>query len=231
MIKRSEHFYKGLSNPESQISAVPPDKYGDRFVKFITGITKTRERAEQEKRDEQDFIDDPRLSGVNLRTSTETVMEKAERQAEKSMRHGASEKDVPDRTIHAVTGAGGEREGVSTTLPVVEEAAESQSMGGRSGRSGRSQEPSPQPPQQGYKPPPTPPKDSSGDQSHRPPTPPKDYKGSMDGPPTPPKDERRGRDKTLPLPPPVVADGYTQSPTRTKQAEMADMGMRMSRVS
>ncbi|KAF2100067.1 SAICAR synthase-like protein, partial [Rhizodiscina lignyota] len=48
-IKRAEHFWKGLSSPESQISAVPPERYGDRFVRFINGITKTREAAELEK--------------------------------------------------------------------------------------------------------------------------------------------------------------------------------------
>ncbi|KAF1352297.1 hypothetical protein BDV97DRAFT_293346, partial [Delphinella strobiligena] len=48
-IKRFEHFWKGMSAPEAQISAIPPERYGDRFIKFISGITKTRERAEYEK--------------------------------------------------------------------------------------------------------------------------------------------------------------------------------------
>ncbi|KAF2230209.1 SAICAR synthase-like protein [Viridothelium virens] len=49
MIKRTEHFWKGLSNPKSQISAIPPEPYGDRFARFISGITKTREAADAEK--------------------------------------------------------------------------------------------------------------------------------------------------------------------------------------
>lgn len=88
-------------------------------MRFISGITKTRERAELEKAaqasgqvivDTQDGtvslspIDDPMLSGINMhRTPTDRVMEKAERQAEKSRRHmRGSEEDVPERTLVAV---------------------------------------------------------------------------------------------------------------------------------
>ncbi|KZF21776.1 SAICAR synthase-like protein, partial [Xylona heveae TC161] len=39
-IKKVEHLWKGLSHSKSQISAIPPEEYGDRFVKFITAITK-----------------------------------------------------------------------------------------------------------------------------------------------------------------------------------------------
>ncbi|KAI9662622.1 MAG: Phosphatidylinositol-4-phosphate 5-kinase [Bathelium mastoideum] len=49
IVKRTEHFWKGLSNPKSQISAIPPEPYGERFIRFISGITKTREAAEADK--------------------------------------------------------------------------------------------------------------------------------------------------------------------------------------
>ncbi|KAI4742619.1 SAICAR synthase-like protein [Aureobasidium sp. EXF-12298] len=151
MIKRFEHFWKGLSSPESQISAIPPERYGDRFIRFISGITKTRERAEAEK--EQDCehgndrlnlaihniegtLDDPKLSGCNILRSpdqnpagTDKVMRKAEKQAEKS-RHRINEDDIPDRAIGAVRSPHAENENM-ITLPVIGEAAENGSPASR----------------------------------------------------------------------------------------------------
>lgn len=220
-----EHFIKGLTNTESQISAIPPERYGDRFIKFISGNTKTREAAEREKAEAAEAEHNAQQSGVhtthNNRTSTEKVLEKAELQAERSRQRGASEEDVPDRSLHIVRSPSAERGELGTTLPVVEEAVESSSTGGRSGRSTetnlhpqapplreedrglpyRSRDHTPQ------KPPPTPPKDSvTSNDDERPPTPPKDasYTNRHSGPPTPPKEEKgrgRGRDKDLPLPP------------------------------
>jgi 1-phosphatidylinositol-4-phosphate 5-kinase len=42
-IKHLEHFIKGLSHPKADISAVPPDKYGDRFLDFVVKTTQTLE--------------------------------------------------------------------------------------------------------------------------------------------------------------------------------------------
>jgi len=210
-----------MVNQEPQISAIPPERYGDRFVRFISGITKTREAAEKEKADAENTIDDSRLSGVNTyqRDPTEIVIENAERQAERSKQRGASEDDVPNREIRTIRSLSVERGELGSTLPVVEEAVESASTGGRSGKS------SPQPSapleekdlpplqlqehkQMPQRPPPTPPKEANNEHDDRPPTPPKDnYEGGRQrGPPTPPKDELergRGRDKELPLPPPI----------------------------
>ena len=47
LVKRLEHFWKGLHDNRSQISPVPPQAYGDRFINFITGITMTKEEAER----------------------------------------------------------------------------------------------------------------------------------------------------------------------------------------
>ena len=52
-VKRIEHFIKGLSNTESQISAIPPVRYGERFIHFISSVTKSRELAEREVADRQ----------------------------------------------------------------------------------------------------------------------------------------------------------------------------------
>lgn len=53
--KKSEHFFKSMVSPEAGISAIPPERYGARFVKFICGITVPREavaEGEGEKRGE-----------------------------------------------------------------------------------------------------------------------------------------------------------------------------------
>lgn len=47
MIKKIEHFWKGLSADKTQISALPPEQYGDRFLNFMEGITVSREEAER----------------------------------------------------------------------------------------------------------------------------------------------------------------------------------------
>ncbi|KAL1628459.1 Phosphatidylinositol-4-phosphate 5-kinase [Neofusicoccum ribis] len=232
-IKRAEHFFKGLTNTESQISAIPPERYGDRFVRFISGVTKTRELAEREKKENSEVINDPALEGVNMQpTKTDKVMEKAEHQAQKSIRHGANEENVPERAIHPARSPSAERgEPHGSILPIVEEAGESGSVGGRSGRSGRSHEASPhlRPSSElPIRPPPTPPKDSR-DEDHRPPTPPKDDDYQPQGsPPTPPKEERgRLKDKSLPVPPPNFAGAFTRSPSRMKPVDMEE---RVARV-
>lgn len=184
-----------MSSDESQISAIPPDRYGDRFVKFIQGVTKTREEAEKDMR-RAGSIEDPSLSNTLQLTHIITnpgsnpVIRKAEEQADRSRKQGHTERNVPDRQLLSIRSPSAERgEASGFTLPVVEEAAESQSLGGRSGRSGRSQEP-PVPasevfPEDGRnaelddddRPPPTPPKDSftTDEKDFRPPTPPKDF--------------------------------------------------------
>ncbi|KAJ4318258.1 Phosphatidylinositol-4-phosphate 5-kinase, partial [Neodidymelliopsis sp. IMI 364377] len=224
IIKRMEHFFKGLANTESQISAIPPERYGDRFVKFITGVTKTREAAEREKTEAAMNPEaNEAVAGIS-RSSTDRVMEKAEHQAEKTQRHGAPERDVPNLAMRVVRSPSAERGEIGTTLPVVEEAGEASSVGGRSNRSHDAPLRSPPPPpteeahvtplqrepmvreQSHGRPPPTPPKDSGTASEERPPTPPKDdlyAHNRHSGPPTPPK-ELKGRssvDKELPRTP------------------------------
>lgn len=125
MIKRAEHLWKGMSNNKSQISPIPPEDYGHRFVKFITGLTKTKEQAERESRSTEQLdgsvYNDRQPSFTLSRHSTDKVIQKAEKQARKSIeKQGASEENVKDRTLTA------ERTGGPTgaTLPVVEEDGE-----------------------------------------------------------------------------------------------------------
>lgn len=51
-VKRLENFWKGLSHDKQQISPIPPVPYGDRFIKFVMDITKSREEVREEVRDE-----------------------------------------------------------------------------------------------------------------------------------------------------------------------------------
>lgn len=136
-MKKAEHFWKGLSNPKSQISPVPPLPYGERFLKFITGITRSPEEAAREK--ESQAHDAEGIAHQTLRSSssdpqTDKVMRKAEKQAEKSERAGAKESRSPDRTLGTVRSPSAERSGgiAGQTLPVVEEAGEAGSTSGRS---------------------------------------------------------------------------------------------------
>jgi 1-phosphatidylinositol-4-phosphate 5-kinase len=191
-------------------------------VRFISGVTKTKEAADREKQHEAAHSElDPVISGINSNASqqhsTDRVMEKAEWQAERSRQRGRSEDNVPDRDMRAVRSPSAERGEMGTTLPVVEEVGESSSVGGRSNRSAsdsNGHNSAPAPPlkethlnllshprsrtrddENPGHPPPTPPKDSGTASSEgRPPTPPKDdaYTHRHSGPPTPPK-EKRGR--------------------------------------
>ncbi|KAL8643118.1 MAG: hypothetical protein Q9228_000243 [Teloschistes exilis] len=131
LVKRAEHLWKGMSNNKSQISPIPPEAYGDRFVKFIVGLTKTKEEVEREPRstDQMDgsVHTDRQPSFTLSRHSTDKVIQKAEKQAQKTEKQGASEENLRDRTLTAdrTGGAGG------TTLPVVEEDGEKEAGGSR----------------------------------------------------------------------------------------------------
>ena len=206
-VKWLESFLKTIGNRDEEISAVPPDYYGDRFIRFIKANTKTREAAEKEERTAH-LVEDPLVSGgLQHRNAAEEITEKADKQAERSARHGINESNIPDRSLTTEHNHPTDRnEPGGFILPIVEEAAENQSTGGRSGRS-REASASPhlrlgdhELDNAGLKPPPTPPKDvgdvrprtSERQASHggqKPPTPPRYGKGEVH------------LDKDLPLPP------------------------------
>ena len=236
LIKRMEHFIKGLVNTESQISAIPPERYGDRFVKFISGVTKTREAADREKSEEaaSNALNESLTAGFS-RSSTDRVMEKAEHQAEKSRSRGRTEEQVPTRELRVVRSPSAERGELGTTLPVVEEAGESSSVGGRSNRStsgdnrgrvdGESAQLASPLTKEAFLGLPGPSSDSRSrsrsrerDQSHGrpPPTPPKE---SITGerPPTPPKDEAYLGRHSGAGPPTPPKEKRARSPARNKE--------------
>ena len=49
MVKKMEHFWKGLSHDKTQISALPPTQYGDRFYSFVKDITMSQEEARRKE--------------------------------------------------------------------------------------------------------------------------------------------------------------------------------------
>ncbi|KAI1657020.1 SAICAR synthase-like protein [Daldinia decipiens] len=53
VIKKIEHFWKGLSSDRTQISALPPEEYGERFIKFMSGITMSPEEAARDAHDRE----------------------------------------------------------------------------------------------------------------------------------------------------------------------------------
>ncbi|KAK2034825.1 phosphatidylinositol-4-phosphate 5-kinase [Colletotrichum zoysiae] len=176
MIKKIEHFWKGLTSDKTKISALPPEQYGDRFYNFVEGITMSPEEAmrEKQRRDQEQIeaaaaAENQRVAswsssmrrrstannippmpnyqppptppgGAPMSPEARETVERAQQDARRSERHGASEANVPDMVLstaktteHRESGGG---QG-APILPVVEEAAEASSLGGRS-RSGES---------------------------------------------------------------------------------------------
>jgi 1-phosphatidylinositol-4-phosphate 5-kinase len=163
-VKRLEHLWKGISHDRTQISPVPPEAYGDRFIKFMTGITMTKEEAErqgeeggqsssvaeagiraQRRGDSIMSVDGTRSSRDSAdpgprSPAVDKTMQKAYKQADKGEKRRSSKEEPPERTFGTVRSPSAERThgSAGTTLPIVEEAGEAGSTGGRSRRSGNS---------------------------------------------------------------------------------------------
>ncbi|CAG7927039.1 unnamed protein product [Penicillium olsonii] len=131
--KRLEHFFKGLSSDRTQISPIPPEGYGERFINFIKGITMSKEEAEKQRESRVSASGAPQQSTEKRRSrssSVERTMQAAEKEASKdvSITH--------PRTLATVwdpADAGGP--GPTSTLPIVDEAGEASSVGGHSSHS------------------------------------------------------------------------------------------------
>lgn len=121
-IKRIENFFKGLSNDRTQISPIPPEGYGDRFIKFIRGITMSKEEAERHQ--ESRALGRP---SAERTPSVERTMQQAEKEASKdvSITHPRTLSTVRDP-------ADANGPGPTSTLPIVDEAGEASSVGGHS---------------------------------------------------------------------------------------------------
>ena len=115
-----------MSNNKSQISPIPPEPYGDRFVNFISGVTKTKEEQERELQSSEQ-LDGSIDMGRRGRMSHENkVVQKAEKEAYKTEKEGAVEEPQRDRTMSTLRSSSAERSGglQGATLPVVEEDGE-----------------------------------------------------------------------------------------------------------
>ncbi|PWW80543.1 SAICAR synthase-like protein [Tuber magnatum] len=124
--KKAEHFWRGLSNPKDQVSAIPPQGYGDRFFKFISGLVKSPEEAARDRE-------------MREKVNAEAVPAQSENSVVDRTRHraegtGANEVDQPARGLGTVRSPSAERTGAAAgaVLPVVEEAGEGGSTGARS---------------------------------------------------------------------------------------------------
>lgn len=176
IIKKIEHFWKGLTNDRSQISALPPDQYGDRFYTFIEGVTMSAELAAREahRRDEE-MMEEAARGSLQRRSQHDGIpavpthlppapppgppspearelVSRASREAQRTDEH-SPEKHVPDRTLRTA-GPGSEKRDSATlepVLPVVDEVGESAEAGPKTPRKDKMLPPTREPP-------PTPPK-------------------------------------------------------------------------
>lgn len=148
MIKKIEHFWKGLSSDRTQISALPPDQYGDRFFNFVEGITMSSEEAQREEiRREQEAMDarhsteertgkhkhsippmpthlPPIPPGATEHQAPKDTIDRATREAQK---RPSDEPNPPERTLKTVSMPLDNRHSgqQDRVLPVVEELGES----------------------------------------------------------------------------------------------------------
>lgn len=113
-----------MSNDSTQISPIPPEGYGDRFVKFIRGITMSKEEAERHR--ESKVLGRP---STERTPSVERTMEAAEKEASKDV------SATHPRVLSTVWDpADATAPGPTSTLPIVDEAGEASSVGGHSQR-------------------------------------------------------------------------------------------------
>ncbi|KAJ5116385.1 hypothetical protein N7456_000733 [Penicillium angulare] len=128
-VKKLENFFKGLSHDRLQISPIPPEGYGDRFINFVKGITMSKEEAER-RRESQVSARQSGEKRQSRSSSVERTMHVAEKEAAKdvSVTHPRTLATVWDPAD--ATGSG-----PTSTLPIVDEAGEASSVGGQSSHS------------------------------------------------------------------------------------------------
>ncbi|PGH12282.1 hypothetical protein AJ80_06796 [Polytolypa hystricis UAMH7299] len=137
MVKKVEHFWKGLSHNRNQISPIPPEAYGERFINFVTAITMSKEEAERDRQAQAEATASKEAADRRPLSPTERMMKQAEKETIKANRTLAKDPEPADRIFGTRAGPI-ELPGASHTLPVVEEVGEASSTGDRSGRSGAS---------------------------------------------------------------------------------------------
>ena len=122
MVKKAETFWKGLSHNRAQISPIPSQGYGDRFINFIEEITMSKEEAERQRqaRDQGSVSQERSRSSLGFRrSSVERAIQASERQVhpdlnEPNSRTISTTWDMVD--LHSGSGP--------SILPVVQEVGE-----------------------------------------------------------------------------------------------------------
>ncbi|KAJ4293042.1 Phosphatidylinositol-4-phosphate 5-kinase [Collariella sp. IMI 366227] len=153
MIKKIEHFWKGLSSDRNQISALPPREYGERFINFISSVTMSQEEALRAVQERDAAMQaeaaaaaaippvptyQPPLPPSSLppgQRSLEQARQVEDNAPERTLKTTASV-STPSHTKPNGTAVPDRRE-TATVLPVVEEAAEGTSTGGDRSRNSR----------------------------------------------------------------------------------------------
>ena len=145
IVKKLEHFWKGLSSDRSQISALPPYEYGERFINFIEKVTMSREEAarlaqQQEQQAAEAAAKERQRTaswGSLGRRSFSNIPPAPSYHPPPPPSTSGQTETTPDRTARTVSStptitiSGRE----PTILPVVEEAAEGPSTGNPSQQS------------------------------------------------------------------------------------------------
>jgi 1-phosphatidylinositol-4-phosphate 5-kinase len=159
MVKKIETFWKGLSADRTQISSVPPQEYGDRFLKFMSGVTMSPEQAARDEEEREAAavavageINSQAHEGIKNSISAppapnylpppppgmrgpgspepNPTVEAAARKALKRDEDVAREDDLPERKLTTTsTTATSGKPTGHTVLPIVEEVGESGSVG------------------------------------------------------------------------------------------------------
>ncbi|RFU33482.1 hypothetical protein B7463_g2900, partial [Scytalidium lignicola] len=147
-IKKLEHLWKGLSHDKKLISPVAPEPYGERFIRFIEGITMSPEdvarKAENAAAANASQIDpqtsakqsQDRFRGNQMQT-TNIPNSAPQQNVDEALRTEKEENRPEPRTLKTARSPSAERSGglQGQTLPVVDEAGEASSTGGRSHQS------------------------------------------------------------------------------------------------
>ncbi|KAI2624449.1 hypothetical protein GGS21DRAFT_532388 [Xylaria nigripes] len=149
MRKKIEHFWKGLSSDRTKISALPPDQYGDRFIKFMSGISMSPEETARNQNDQaaagaattagaqtgpSALSNMPPLPPLppGVKNATSPEPSPTFRKGTKKEKEVAIEDQIPERKLPTTMVSPSGRTNSHTVLPVVEESAEASSLGGRS---------------------------------------------------------------------------------------------------
>ncbi|KAL7270467.1 Phosphatidylinositol-4-phosphate 5-kinase [Rhizina undulata] len=127
--KKMEHFWRGLSHPKDQVSAIPPHGYGERFFKFISGLIKSPEEA---ARDKAASAADPSNTAEAITANPSTDLARDGQRSARNSNDGS--KNIRAPSMDRSGGASG------TALPVVEEAGEGSTTGRSLSRDGSGSE-------------------------------------------------------------------------------------------